>query len=70
MGTTTGRRNRSYILVPLTLFGAGIAMTLIFINIHERIYVNGYSAFIFLIDTVLAYVLGGITILHGSMFYF
>jgi len=70
MGTTTGKRNRCYILVPLTLFGAGIAMTLIFINIHERIYVNGYSAFIFLIDTVLAYVLGGITILHGSMFYF
>jgi hypothetical protein len=70
MGTTIDKKNRSYILVPLTLFGAGISMTMIFIRIHERIYINGYSAFIFLIDIVLAYVLGGISILHGSMFYF
>ncbi|UJR28056.1 hypothetical protein I4U23_009312 [Adineta vaga] len=70
MGSTIDKRNRCYILVPLTLFGAGIAMTLMFMKIHEQTYVNSYSAFIFLIDTVLAYVLGGITILHASMFYF
>ncbi|CAF0836067.1 unnamed protein product [Adineta steineri] len=70
MGTTIGDPNRYYILVPLTLFGAGFAMTLAFMKIYEQMNLNGYSAFIFLIDTVLAYVLGGITILHGSMFYF
>jgi hypothetical protein len=70
MGSTIDRKNRCYILLPLTLFGAGISMTMAFARINERISVNGYSAFIFLIDTVLAYVLGGISILHGSMFYF
>ena len=70
MGTSIDRRNRCYLLVPIGLFGAGIAMTMAFIRIHERTSVNGYSALIFLIDTVLAYVLGGLSILHGSMFYF
>jgi len=70
MGTTIDKKNQCYILIPLTLVGAGISMTMIFIRVHERISVNGYSALIFLIDTVLAYVLGGISILHGSMFYF
>lgn len=70
MGKRIEMRNRSYILVPLTLFGAGISMTMVFVKIHEQMSVNGYSAFIFLIDIVLAYVLGGISILHGSMFYF
>ncbi|CAF0900999.1 unnamed protein product [Adineta ricciae] len=70
MGSTTDRQNRCYILVPLALFGAGTAMTLLFMKVHEQIYVNSYSAFIFLIDTVLTHVLGGVSILHGSMFYF
>ncbi|CAF2815768.1 unnamed protein product [Rotaria sp. Silwood2] len=70
MITTVNSSNRYYIFVPLTLFSAGISMTLTFIQIYELINVNGYSAFIFLIDTVLSYVLGGITILHGSLFYF
>ena len=70
MRSTTDQQNRCYILVPLALFGAGTAMALLFMKVHEQIYVNSYSAFIFLIDTVLAHVLGGISILHGSMFYF
>jgi hypothetical protein len=70
MGTTIDKKNLCYILIPLTLFGAGISMTMAFIRVHERISVNGYSALIFLIDIVLTYVLGGISILHGSMFYF
>ncbi len=70
IGTRVDKRNRCYILVPLTLFGAGISMTMIFIRVHEKTYINGYSALVFLIDNVLAYVLGGISILHGSMFYF
>jgi hypothetical protein len=70
MITTMDNKNRCYILVPLALFGAGIAMTLAFAKIYEHIHVNSYSAFIFLIDTILAYVVGGISILHGSMFYF
>lgn len=70
MGTRIDKRNRCYILVPLALFGAGISMTMTFIRVHEITSVNGYSALIFLIDIVLAYVLGGISILHGSMFYF
>ncbi|CAF0798943.1 unnamed protein product [Rotaria sordida] len=67
---TIDSKNRYYTFVPLTLFSAGISMTLTFIRIYELIHVNGYSAFIFLIDTVLSYVLGGITILHGSLFYY
>jgi len=70
MGTLIEKKNRCYILVPLTLFAAGISMTMTFIRVHEHMFVNGYSALIFLIDIVLAYVLGGISILHGSMFYF
>ncbi len=70
MATTMDYRNRCYILVPLTLFGAGISMTLTLIQILDRIYPNGYSAFIFIIDTILAYLLGGISLLHANMFYF
>jgi hypothetical protein len=70
MATTAENRHRCYILVPLALFGAGTAMTLAFMKIYEQIPVNGYSAFIFLIDAVLAFVVGGLSILHGSMFYF
>jgi hypothetical protein len=70
MTTSNDNRNRCYLFVPVTLFGAGIAMTLTLIQILDRMSLNGYSAFIFIIDTVLTYVLGGITILHGSMFYF
>lgn len=70
MGTRIDRRNRCYLLVPVGLFGAGISMTMTFIRVHEKTSINGYSALIYLIDTVLAYVLGGISILHGSMFYF
>lgn len=61
--------NRYYMFVPLTLFGAGISMTLAFTRVYELMPLNGYSAYIFLIDIVLSYVLGGITILHGSLFY-
>ena len=70
MITTIDDKSRYYAFIPLTLFGAGISMTLTFIQIHEYTHVNGYSALIFLIDTVLSYVLGGLTILHGSLFYF
>jgi hypothetical protein len=45
-------------------------MTLTLIQILDRIYLNGYSAFIFITDTILAYILGGISLLHANMFYF
>lgn len=70
MGTRINEKNHCYVLVPVALFGAGVAMTMTFVRVHDITYVNGYSALIFLIDTVLAYTLGGISILHGSMFYF
>ncbi|CAF1106813.1 unnamed protein product [Rotaria sordida] len=63
-------KNQCYILVPLTLFSAGILMTLTLIQILDQIYLNGYSAFIFFIDTILAYILGAISLLHANMFYF
>ena len=47
-----------------------MSMTLTLVHVMNRVPLNSYSAFIFIIDTVLAYVLGGITILHGTMFYF
>ena len=61
---------RCYILIPLTLFASGITMTLTLIQILDRIYINGYSAFIFIIDTILAYILGGVSLLHANIFYF
>jgi glucose uptake protein GlcU len=70
MATRMNYKNRCYILVPLTLFGAGISMTLTLIQILDRLYLNGYSAFLFIIDTILAYFLGGISLLHANMFYF
>ncbi len=70
MATTMDYKNRCYILVPLSLFGAGISMTLTLIQILDRIYLNGYSAFTFILDTILAYLLGGISLLHANMFYF
>ncbi|CAF3376480.1 unnamed protein product [Rotaria socialis] len=70
MITTVVHRNRYYMFVPLTLLGAGVTMTLTFVRVYELIHANSYSAYIFLIDIVLNYVLGGITILHGSLFYF
>jgi hypothetical protein len=70
MSTTMDYKTRCYILVPLTLFGAGISMTLTLIQILDRIYLNGYSAFIFMIDTILTYLLGGISLLHANIFYF
>lgn len=60
----------SYILVPLTLFAAGISMTLTLIQILDRLSLNGYSAMTFMIDTILAYLLGGISLIHANMFYF
>jgi hypothetical protein len=69
MITTVQRRYRLYMIVPLTTFGAGMTMTLTLIHIIGHISINSYSAFIFLIDTVLAFVLGGLTLLHGSLFY-
>jgi hypothetical protein len=63
-------KNRCYIIIPLTLFAAGIAMTLTLIQILDRIYLNGYSAFMFIINTILAYLLGGISLIHANMFYF
>jgi hypothetical protein len=70
MATRMNYKNRCYILVPLTLFGAGISMTLTLIQILDRLYLNGYSAFLFIIDTILAYFLGGISLVHANMFYF
>ncbi|CAF2412158.1 unnamed protein product [Rotaria sp. Silwood2] len=70
MATTIDYKNQCYILVPLTLFGAGISMTLTLIQILDRIYLNGYSAFIFFIDTIFAYILGAISLLHANLFYF
>ncbi len=69
MATLKNCKNRCYILVPLTLFGAGITMTLTIIQILDRLYLNGYSAFTFIIDTILAYLLGGISLVHANMFY-
>jgi len=70
MTTTIDYKNRCYIVVPLTLFSAGIIMTLTLIEIIDRIHLNGYSAFIFIIDTILAYILGSISLLHANIFYF
>ena len=70
MSTTTNCKNRCYILVPLTSFGAGITMTLTLIQILDRLYLNGYSAFTFILDTLLAYFLGGTSLVHANMFYF
>ncbi|CAF0978428.1 unnamed protein product [Rotaria sp. Silwood1] len=70
MTITIDYKNQCYILVPLTLFGGGISMTLTLIQILDRIHLNGYSAFIFFIDTILAYILGAISLLHANMFYF
>ena len=70
MSTTRDYKNRCYILIPLTLFGAGISMTLTLIQILDRIYLNGYSGYTFILDTILAYLLGGISLLHANMFYF
>lgn len=70
MSTTMYNKTRCYILVPLTLFSAGISMTLTIIQILDRIDINGYSAFIFIIDTILSYLLGGISLIHANMFYF
>lgn len=70
MATTMDYKNRCYILVPLTFFGAGISMTLTLIQILDRLHLNGYSGFIFIIDTILAYILGGISLVHANMFYF
>ncbi|CAF0891171.1 unnamed protein product [Rotaria sp. Silwood1] len=70
MTITIDYKNQCYILVPLTLFGGGISMTLTLIQILDQIHLNGYSAFIFFIDTILAYILGAISLLHANMFYF
>lgn len=72
MSTTaaTNSKTHCYILIPLTLFSAGITMTLTLIQVLDRIDINGYSAYIFIVDTVLAYLLGGISLVHGNMFYF
>ena len=61
--------SRSYILVPLTLFLAGIMMTLTLIQIFSRLQPNGSSAYMFMIDNILAYILGGIALVHASVFY-
>ncbi|CAF3403472.1 unnamed protein product [Rotaria socialis] len=70
MAITADCRTQCYMLVPLAFFGAGISMTLALIQILDRMDMNGYSAFMFLIDTILAYVLGAISLIHASMFYF
>ena len=70
VSTVTNYRNRCYMLVPLTLFSAGITMTLALIQILDRMTLNGYSALAFAIDTVLSYILGGVSLLHASFFYF
>ncbi|CAF1395925.1 unnamed protein product [Adineta steineri] len=69
MTTTLDYKNQCYILVPLTFFGSGIAMTLTLIQILDRIELNGYSALVFMVDSVLSYILGGISLLHANMFY-
>jgi hypothetical protein len=70
MATSMNYQNQCYILVPLTLFLAGIAMTLTLIQIIDHMELNGQSAYMFIIDTVLAYILGGITLWHAAVFYF
>ena len=70
MSTGMDSKNRCYILVPLTLFATGISMTLTLIQILDRLSLNGYSAMTFMIDTILAYLLGGISLVHANMFYF
>ena len=70
MATTMDYKNRCYILVPLTFFAAGISMTLTLIQILDRLHLNGYSAYTFMINTILAYFLGGLSLVHANMFYF
>ncbi|UJR21386.1 hypothetical protein I4U23_024477 [Adineta vaga] len=70
MATAMEYTTRCYILVPLTLFGSGITMTLALIQILDRLDLNGYSAYTFIVDTLLSYILGGISLLHANMFYF
>lgn len=59
-----------YVLIPLTLFGAGISMTLTLIQVLDRTNINGYSGFLFIVNTILAYILGAISLLHSNIFYF
>lgn len=70
MATSMNYQNRCYILVPLTLFMAGIAMTLTLIQTLDHMELNGQSAYMFIIDTILAYILGGSTLWHAAVFYF
>ena len=70
MATSMNYQNRCYILVPLTLFMAGIAMTLTLIQVLDHMELNGQSAYMFVVDTILAYILGGSTLWHAAMFYF
>ncbi|CAF0876352.1 unnamed protein product [Adineta ricciae] len=70
MATTMEYTTRCYILVPMTLFGAGITMTLALIQILDRLDLNGYSGYTFIIDTLLTYIFGGISLLHANMHYF
>lgn len=69
MTTTMNYKSRCYMLVPLTFFGSGIAMTLTLIQILDRMDLNGYSAFTFIVDIILSYILGGISLLHANIFY-
>lgn len=70
MATPSDTRNRCYSIVPLSSFAAGITMTLTLMHVLSQVQINSYSSLIFIIDTVLIYVFGGLTILHGAMFYF
>lgn len=70
MTTNVQDRNRCYLFLPLILLAAGLTMTTTLIHIMDLITINSYSAFIFIIDNVLTYVMAGITILHGCVFYF
>ncbi|CAF0757877.1 unnamed protein product [Didymodactylos carnosus] len=61
--------HRTYILIPLTLFLSGISMTLVLIQMIDIMNINGYSGYIYIIDTILSYVLAGITLVHMELFY-
>ncbi|CAF0727971.1 unnamed protein product [Didymodactylos carnosus] len=61
--------NQTYALIPLSLFFSGVSMTLVLIQTIDTLNINGYSGYIYIIDTVLSYVLAGIALVQMQLFY-
>jgi hypothetical protein len=70
MMAVTSETMHSYLLVPLSAFAAGITMSLMTIQIFDRMTINGSSAHLFIVSTLCAYFFGGLSLYHGTEFYF